>query len=167
MHIGFKEEEAMNKNGIVALIITALVATFATPVFSAEELFDTATATKHIEQGITQLKAKKYDAAVKEFEESAVINPDAEAYYYLGYTYYLKGRSGEEESRKKSREYFDKAYEIEPNFSPFRFKSADAAQAGMKRQEAPVNAEPQESGTMTHPSQPTEAVSPQPEPQKQ
>ena len=155
----------MSKNGLVALIITALVTTFAMPVFSAEELFDTATATKHIEEGITQLKAKKYDAAVKEFEESAAINPDAEAYYYLGYAYYLKGRSGDAESRSKSREYFDKAYEIEPHFSPFRFKPADTARAGMKHQETPANAEPQEGGTMTHPSQPTEAVSPEPAPQ--
>jgi tetratricopeptide (TPR) repeat protein len=167
MHIGFTEEEAMSKKGIAALIIMALVITAAAPVFSAEELFDTAGATKRIEQGITLLKAKKYDAAMKEFEESAAINPDAEAYYYLGYAYYLKGRAGDAESRTKSREYFDKAYEIDPNFSPFRFKPADAAHAGMRQQPAVAPTEPQEGGTMTHPSQPTETVAPQPEPQKQ
>lgn len=152
----------MSKNSLVALIIAALVVTFALPVFSAEELFDTAAATKHIEEGIALLKAKKFDAAAREFEESAAINPDAEAYYYLGYAYYLKGRTGDAESRVKSREFFDKAYEIDPNFSPYRFKPADAAQAGIKQKEEQATTEPQEGGTMTHPSQPTEAVSPEP-----
>jgi tetratricopeptide (TPR) repeat protein len=50
---------------------------------------------------------------------------EAEAYYYAGYAYYLKGRSGDEDSRQKSVEYFDRAYEINPNFSPNKFKPTE------------------------------------------
>jgi outer membrane protein assembly factor BamB len=86
---------------------------------SAEELFDTKAATQHTEKGIAHLKAKNYDAAAKEFEESSAISPDAEAFYYLGYAYYMKGKiSNDGESRKKSMENFDKAYELNPNFTP-------------------------------------------------
>jgi tetratricopeptide (TPR) repeat protein len=98
-----------------------------------EELFDTKAATQHIEQGISYLKAKNFDAAITEFENAADINPDAEAYYYLGYTYYLKGRTGDEESRKKSRENFERAYEIDPNFSPSRFKPTEEVPAPMEQ----------------------------------
>jgi tetratricopeptide (TPR) repeat protein len=104
----------MKKNSVLAFFIITLACMVAAPAYSADELFDTAAATKHIEQGVKLLKAKKYDAAAGEFEEAASINPDAEAYYYLGYTYYLKGRNGDETSRKKSRENFDKAYAINP-----------------------------------------------------
>ncbi len=144
------------KNKIVmAFFITTLACMVATPALPAEELFDTATATKHMEQGIAFLKAKKYDAAVGEFEESAEVNPDAEAYYYLGYTYYLKGRKGDDASRKKSRENFDKAYEINPNFSPSRFKPTEPAPA----KETMQKQEPAE--TPTTPAQPAEPAAPQ------
>ena len=133
----------MRKNSLLTLVITALVIMVAAPAFPAEELFDTATATKHTEQGITFLKAKKYDAAIKEFEESAAVNPDAEAYYYLGYAYYLKGRKGDGENREKSRENFDKAYEIDPNFSPTRYKPAEPVPA----RETPQQQEPTEAQT--------------------
>jgi tetratricopeptide (TPR) repeat protein len=115
----------MVKNSLIAFITAVFVIVIAAPAFPAEEPFDTTTASKHVGQGISLLHAKKYDAAIKEFEEAASINPDAEAYYYLGYTYYLKGRNGDEESRQKSRENFSKAYEIDPNFSPTRYKPAE------------------------------------------
>jgi tetratricopeptide (TPR) repeat protein len=110
------------------------------PAFSAEEPFDTATAAKHVEQGVAFLKAKNFDAAINEFEEAASVNPDAEAYYYLGYAYYLKGKKGDGESRKKSRESFEKAYEINPNFTPSRYKPAGPAPA----KETKENQEPAE-----------------------
>ena len=90
----------------------------------AEELFDTKAALQHIEQGIARLNAKDYDAAIAEFEESATISPEAESFYYLGYAYYLKGRKGDGENRNLSRESFEKAYEIDPNFTPTRTKPA-------------------------------------------
>jgi tetratricopeptide (TPR) repeat protein len=123
----------MVKNSIFA-VIAALIVCLATPVFAAEELFDTTAAATHLKQGIVLLHAKKYDAAVKEFEEAASINPDAEAYYYLGYTFYLKGRTGDETSRQKSRENFSKAYEIDPNFSPTRLKPTDSQSVTGDRQ---------------------------------
>ena len=127
----------------------------AAPAFAAEELFDTATAAKHLEQGIVFLKAKKFDPAIKEFEEAATVNPDAEAYYYLGYAFYLKGRSGDEESRKKSRDNFEKAYEINPNFSPTRYKPAEPAKTKgqPQNQEQPVE-------TQITPAQPAEPTPP-------
>jgi tetratricopeptide (TPR) repeat protein len=100
-----------------------------------EELFDTRAANQHIDQGIAYLKVKNFDAAVREFEASADINPDAEAYYYLGYTYYLKGRTSNGESRSKSRENFERAYEIDPNFSPSRFKPTEQVPAQVKQPE--------------------------------
>jgi len=119
----------MKKKYVLTVITAVFVVMITAPALPAEDFFDTSAATKHMQQGFTFLKAKKYDFAVKEFEEAASINPDAEVYYYLGYTYYLKGRNGDEESRKKSRENFDKSYEIDPNFSPTRFKAAVATQS--------------------------------------
>lgn len=121
---GGGREQTMVKKSLITFITAVFVVVIAAPAFPAEEPFDTTAATKHVGQGISLLHAKKYDAAIKEFEEAASINPDAEAYYYLGYSYYLKGRHGDEESRQKSRENFSKAYEIDPNFSPTRYKPA-------------------------------------------
>lgn len=87
----------------------------------AEELFDEAAATIHLEKGIEYLQSKDFNSAISELEESVSIAPAADAFYYLGYAYYLKGRSGDSESRKKSIESFDKAYELDPLFTPNRF----------------------------------------------
>ena len=103
----------------IALMCSPLAA------LAQEDLFDSKAASEHMEKGVAHLKAKKIDAAISEFEASAEINPDAEAYYFLGYAYYLKGRAGDAESRRLSREYFDEAYAIEPNFSPSRYKPAE------------------------------------------
>ena len=93
------------------------------PIGSAQqELFDTKASTQHLDKGISYLNAKNFDAAIREFEASADINPDAVAYYYLGYAYYLKSRTSDGENRNKSRENFERAYEIDPNFSPSRIK---------------------------------------------
>jgi len=146
----------MSKKLIGALLMVIAVILTVAPALLAEELFDTATASKHMEQGITLLHAKKYDAAIKEFEESALVNPDAEAYYYLGYAYYLKGRSGDEESRKKARDNFSKAYEIDPNFSPMRFKATEAQHAASELQQE-NQMDPSESNVLEQPrsTQPT------------
>jgi len=114
----------MINNRLAALCVLAFVLMLAPAVGrSAEELFDTKAATQHTEKGIAHLKAKNYDAAAKEFEESSAIYPDAEAFYYLGYAHYMKGKiSNDGESRKKSMENFDRAYELNPNFTPTRFK---------------------------------------------
>lgn len=110
---------------MVILLVSSVVLAGVQLAYAEEELFDTKTAAAHAEKGIAHLKEKKYDAAIKELEEAVTINPDAEAYYYLGYAYYMKGRKGDAESRKKSVESFDKAYELNPGFTPSRFKPAE------------------------------------------
>jgi tetratricopeptide (TPR) repeat protein len=117
----------MQRTAFYLLFLTAFFLYGNTSAFSADELFDTKAAAQHTEKGIEHLKGKDLDAAIKEFEASVAINPDAEAYYFLGYTYYLKGKTGDGESRKLSRENFDKAYELNPNFSPSRLMEPAAA----------------------------------------
>ena len=136
----------MAYNRSLIYVLTAMLSMAAVPAFAAEEVFDTATASKHLEQGISHLKAKDYDAAITEFDESAAVSPEAEAYYYLGYAYYMKGKKSDGENRQKALENFDRAYEIDPNFSPTRFKPSE-----------PV---PQQA---TSPARTMEPVAPQPE----
>ena len=125
---------------IVSALLSAAVLAGGAPqqARAAEELFDTKAASAHIEKGISHLKSKNYDAAIKEFEESASVSPDAEPYYYLGYAYYMKAKkTNNPESRKKSMENFAKAYELNPNFTPSRFKpEATPAEAEAKQKKA-------------------------------
>ncbi len=117
----------MAYNRLLIVVLMILMSMVAAPAFPADELFDTATASKHIERGISFLKAKDFDAAIKEFDESATIAPEAEAYYYLGYAYYMKSRKMGGESRRMSRDSFEKAYEIDPNFTPARYQPPEPA----------------------------------------
>ena len=112
---------------LIGGIIVAMLAVVYLPADAAaeEELFDTKAAAAHIEKGIHHLKSKKTDAAIQEFEEAVAAAPEAEAYYLLGYAYYLKSKSGDEDARQKSIENFDMAYQINPNFSPNKFKPAE------------------------------------------
>ncbi len=112
----------MRKNRVLMLVLFSAIVLAPLAAHAEEELFDTKAAAEHIEKGIAQLQAKHYDDAIKEFDESATIAPEAEAYYYLGYTYYLKGRNQDDGNRERSRENFEKAYEIDPNFTPSRYK---------------------------------------------
>lgn len=115
---------------LTILVVAAMAAVGAQLAGAADEdIFDTKAASAHLEKGIVHLKDKKYDTAISELEEAVSINPDAEAYYYLGYAYYMKGRKGDEESRKKSIDCFDKAYELNPAFTPSKFKPSEAPAA--------------------------------------
>lgn len=126
---------------MIVLVIGLGSAPLAAP--AEEELFDTKAAAQHIEQGIERLNAKNYDAAIAEFEESAAISPEAEAYYYLGYAYYLKGRKKDGGNRSLSRENFEKAYEIDPNFTPRRPEHVvDAGTPSAAEPTAPSSAGP-------------------------
>ena len=150
--VAFKREEArMRKTSILLVALMSFMMTDAAPGHAEEELFDTQAATQHLHQGITYLNAKNFDAAIREFEDSADINPDAEAYYYLGYTYYLKGRKGNGESRNKSRENFERAYEIDPSFSPSRSKPTGEVPAQVKQQEQPAPPISQATPTLSSP----------------
>ncbi len=115
----------MSYNRTLIFVLTAMISMVAATAFAADELFDTAASSKHLEQGISFLKVKNFDAAIHEFDKSAVIAPEAEAFYYLGYAHYMKGKNGDSDSRKKSLENFEKAYEIDPNFSPTRYKPSE------------------------------------------
>lgn len=154
--------------GKIALVLIAVLTLAAAPALRAaeEELFDTKAAAASIEKGLSLMKAKKYDAAIAVFEEAAATSPDVEveAYYYAGYAYYMKGKSGDEESRQKSIDYFDTVYELDPNFSPNKFKPAEplpgpAAQTGGAATPAAVAAP----GTLAIPqAQPAPAEPPAP-----
>jgi len=109
----------------IAVVIAFLLGLMPLMASAEEELFDTKAAVQHVEKGISLLHAKKYNAAIEEFEQSIQIAPEAEAYYYLGYAYYLRGRNGDLENKALSRENFEKAYEIDPNFTPSRTRTAE------------------------------------------
>ncbi len=130
----------MGKSRMLVFVLFIALGLLPLTALAAEELFDTKTASDHIEKGIAKLKAGSYDAAIGEFEEASSISPDAEAYYYLGYAYYMKGKkTGDGDSRKKSLEYFNEAYEIDPNFTPSRYKPA----MPQEQQPAPAAAAPE------------------------
>lgn len=162
----------MRRKPLILLLIAVLCIGQAVLAYSADELFDTKAAALHTEKGVELLKAKKYDAAIREFEESVTIAPDAEAYYLLGYAYYIKGKTEDGESRKKSKESFDKAYELNPNFSPSRLKLTEPAKAE-PAQPAPAapqpkpGAEEQASKVFQGTAQPGQETPPPPEPQPQ
>lgn len=119
---------------ILGLALLCVIAYGTSVCFAEEEIFDIKAAAAHIEKGIHHLKAKKYDAAISEFEEAAAIHPEAEPFYYLGYAYYLKGKAGDEESRQKAIENFGKAYDLDPNFTPTKLKPAEQDAIGQGAQ---------------------------------
>jgi len=145
----------MPKKIVLVLFSLMFLVVATAPVFAEEELFDTKGGTAKIEKGLSLLHSKKLDAAIEQFEDAAAAAPEleAEAYYYLGYAYYLKGRAGDAESRAKSKEYFDQAYEANPNFTPSKFKPTEPIPApALQPQEKVV-----ESPTITKPETPASA----------
>jgi tetratricopeptide (TPR) repeat protein len=137
------------------LMIVLLIGLGSAPLAgrAEEELFDTKAAVQHLERGIALLNAKHYDASIAEFEESAEISPEAEAYYFLGYAYYLKARTKDGESRNLSRENFERAYEIDPNFTPRHATPAEAAGAP-SAPEQPVPSSPASAPAATNAAAP-------------
>ena len=106
---------------------------------AADELFDTEAATALTNKGIADLTLGHYDAAIEALEESVGIDPQAPAFYYLGYAYYMKGKKTDGENRTKAMENFDKAYELDPGFTPIKIKPSEPAAA----EPAPVPVAPQ------------------------
>lgn len=124
------------RNCVIMLVALAVLAVGTRLAFAEEELFDTKAAAMSLEKGVAHLKTKEYDAAIKELEESVSINPDAEGFYYLGYAYYLKGKTGDGDSRQKSIDCFEKAYELDPNFTPTKYKPAEQPTVAPQQQNA-------------------------------
>ncbi len=160
MVLTLREEEAMIYNRSMIFVLTVLLCMAAAPAFAAEELFDTETASAHIEQGISFLKARNFDAAIAEFDESVSIYPEAEAYYYLGYAYYMKNRKGDGETRQKALINFDLAYELDPHFSPTRYRVPEPAPQVIS--EPSTTETPASPQLVTGPSITEEPNSPQP-----
>ena len=154
----------MRKSIIMMLLVTAIIT--ATPIvsYATDELFDTKTAAEHMAKGISHLRAKQYDAAIGELEESASVYPDAEAFYYLGYAYYMKGRKGDGESRKNAMENFERAYELDPNFTPTKLRPAEPLppkpdQKNTKNRQTPASdSSPQQAPEASQPAQPAALV---------
>lgn len=149
----------MRKSLIMMLLITAIITEMQIVSYAADELFDAKTAAQHMAKGIAHLKAKQYDAAIDELSESASVYPEAEAFYYLGYAYYMKGRKGDGESRKNAMENFEQAYELDPNFTPTKYIPAEPlpsrpAQKNIEtRQSQTSDASPQQTPEAPQPSQ--------------
>lgn len=150
----------MRKSLIMALLITVIITGTQIVSYAADELFDAKTAAEHTAKGIAHLKAKKYDAAIDELEKSASVYPEAEAFYYLGYAYYMKGRKGDGESRKNAMENFEQAYELDPNFTPTRLMPLEPLppkpeQKNTKNLQTPApEASPQQTPEAPQPAQP-------------
>ncbi|HUI44667.1 MAG TPA: tetratricopeptide repeat protein [Nitrospirota bacterium] len=149
----------MGKKRILTLIVFLSMGLVTLTAHAADELFDTEAAAGHMNKGIAYLKAKNFDDAVREFDEAASISPEAEPYYYLGYAYYLKSREGDGESRKLSLENFQKAYEIDPNFTPTRYKPAEPSPLQGSQQPQP--------GAIEAPSVTQQQTAPAAEPEAQ
>lgn len=116
------------------LVLAAALAVSPGAAFAAEELFDTKAAAQHKEKGVVHLQKKNFRAAVKEFEEASSIAPDAEAFYYLGYAYYMDAKTTDnEESRKLSMENFQKAYDIDPNYTPSKLGAVETPPPAAKK----------------------------------
>src|SRR5574340_666313 len=112
--------------GMISGVLLVLLMMVSSPVLAAdEELFDTKAAIELREKGRQLLNTRKYDAAIEALEEAVDTAPDAEAYYLLGYAYYMKGKAGDEESKEKAKENFEEAYTLNPNFSPSKFKPGE------------------------------------------
>jgi len=63
------------------------------------------------EKAVRHFKGREYRSAIPYLEKYVSRNPDPAGYYMLGYALYQLG------NYEKSREYFDQAYLIDPDFS--------------------------------------------------
>jgi tetratricopeptide (TPR) repeat protein len=150
----------MRKSLIMMLLVTAIITEMQIVSYAADELFDAKTAAEHMAKGIAHLKAKQYDAAIDELSESASVYPEAEAFYYLGYAYYMKGRKGDGESRQNAMENFEQAYELDPNFTPTRYMPTEPLpskpeQKNIETRQIPTSdASPQQTPEAPQPAQP-------------
>ena len=119
----------MGKFKPVIFVAIMMLCILPRPGHAADELFDTAAATALVNKGVADLVAGRYDAAIEALEESVGIDPQAPAFYYLGYAYYMKSKKGDGEDRTKAMENFDKAYELDPSFTPIKIKTNEPAAA--------------------------------------
>ncbi len=104
----------MQKPGVILFAVLCAVILFGSAVYGQEELY---------EKGRRAYFKKDYKTAVKYLSEYVAGNPDAGAYYLLGYAKYEVLRKGSAKGRKdfwgdtQTAGYFKEAYLIDPNIS--------------------------------------------------
>jgi tetratricopeptide (TPR) repeat protein len=105
----------MQKPGVIAFAVLSAVILFASVLYGQDELY---------EKGRRAYLKKDYKTAVKYLSEYVAVNPDAGAYYLLGYAKYeLLRKTGPPKGKKdfwgdtRTAEYFKDAYLIDPNIS--------------------------------------------------
>ena len=74
-----------------------------------------------IDAGLAAFKKRHFAKAEAEFKKAVEADPSsAAANFYLGYTYYKIAEPHKRNSagKQKALEYFDKAYQLDPSFTP-------------------------------------------------
>jgi tetratricopeptide (TPR) repeat protein len=145
----------------LVILILAVVGLLSVQIGSAvaeEELFDTKAASALFDKGMEHLRAMKLNEAIQDFEESLSFAPEARTYYFLGYTYYLKGKTGDAESRKQAIESFDKAYELDPTFTPNKSDLSVPEAPGEKTEPTGTSPAPDTGNPVSGASQTKDAV---------
>jgi tetratricopeptide (TPR) repeat protein len=74
-----------------------------------------------IDAGLAAFKKRRFAKAEAEFKKAVEADPSsAAANFYLGYTYYKIAEPLRRNSpgKQKALEYFDKAYQLDPSFTP-------------------------------------------------
>ena len=89
--------------GVFSLLFLTGLVLFSSPADAQQETY---------EKALRAYQKKDFRTTVKYLTEYVERNPDAGAYYLLGYAHYkLK-------NRKEASEYFRQAYLVDPNFTP-------------------------------------------------
>jgi tetratricopeptide (TPR) repeat protein len=81
----------------------------------------TGAAQANIDAGLAAFKKRRFSKAEDEFKKAVEAEPSsAAANFYLGYTYYKIAEPMRRNSpgKQKALEYFDKAFELDPSFTP-------------------------------------------------
>jgi Tfp pilus assembly protein PilF len=77
--------------------------------------------TPTIDAGLAAFKKRRFAKAEAEFKKAVEQDPSsAAANFYLGYTYYKIAEPHKRNSpgKQKALEYFDKAFQLDPSFTP-------------------------------------------------
>jgi len=85
----------------------------APPAAAQEASSDTSDSSLHYKNAVQLYQKKAFPEAIDELEQAVDEDPDyKEAYYLLGYAYYKVGKMD------LSRDAFNQAYDLDPNYSP-------------------------------------------------
>ncbi|MBI5632143.1 MAG: tetratricopeptide repeat protein [Nitrospirae bacterium] len=101
---------------VIIIIYCILLLATASAAFAYDETY---------EKAMKHFKAREYKRAIPYLENYVVRKPEPAAYYMLGYAYY------ELRNFERSRDYFDQAYLIDPDFSSDKVP----AHAGLSQEE--------------------------------